>query len=242
MVINREDYGQLMLYYFPYCRELQALLEDVIRPGDICLDLGANVGLLTACMANRAGEDGRVISVEPNPPVAVQLKSMAGYFFPKCVMVASVGISANDGFGVLYLPEGRFSESIEVKQVFEGGEHLELLSVDTLVQLYLQGSLPDFIKLDIEGNEAYLLESMQGLFANGCRPVLLIEFHPEKCDHRGVKAIEIVQQLIKLGYQVRRVESVNGSYYLSDISDRPIGHDNLLFMTSAQLKAQKNWH
>ena len=239
-VLDRDDYGQVMLYYFPYCPELQAILSDAIKLGDLCLDLGANVGLLTAHMANCVGEKGKVIAVEPNPPVFAQLKRMAAQSFPGNVEVVSVGIAAKDGMGSLYLPQGRFSESVEVTQAKVNGNSLELLSVTSVVRRYLHGCNPDLIKIDIEGNEADLLESMDGLVSQGCRPILLVEFHPQKCEQRGVDVIEVVQHLGELGYQVRRVERLDESYRLVDIFDRPVGHDNLLFVVSSHLATHGN--
>jgi len=49
-----------------YCPEIKVLLGDTIRRGDCCMDLGANIGLLTVVMAELAGPEGTVIAVEPN--------------------------------------------------------------------------------------------------------------------------------------------------------------------------------
>lgn len=226
-----------MLYYFPYCPELLALISDVVKPGDVCFDLGANVGLLTAHMANCVGENGKVIAVEPNPPVFAQLGRMAGSLFPKQIVPVPAGIAEKNAVGSLYLPEGGFSESVEVIKKSDGGTVLELLSIASVAQRYSGGHAPDFIKLDIEGNEAYLIESMSGLFEQGLRPILLVEFHPQKCEQRGVDVAQIIQKLVDLGYQMRRVERLNENYCLMDVPNESMKRNNILFLMAAHLSA-----
>lgn len=238
-ILNREDYGQVMLYYFPYCRELQSLISDAVESGNTCLDLGANVGLLAAHMANCVGENGKVIAVEPNPPVFMQLNSMAGYSFPNQIIAVPVGVAEKDGIGGLYFPRGGFSESVEVMAKTDHGISLELLSITSIVRRFGYGQSLDFIKMDIEGNEAYLVESMSGLFEQGQRPILLVEFHPQKCEQRGVDAALVIQQLVNLGYQMRRVEKFNGSYRLVNSDNMQTGHDNILFITTSHLAGNR---
>ena len=43
------------------------LVDELLRPGDVFLDYGADIGALTVCAAIRVGTSGRVISVEPEP-------------------------------------------------------------------------------------------------------------------------------------------------------------------------------
>lgn len=49
--------------------EFQAL-RDVLRVGDVFVDLGANIGSLTLAAARLVGPEGRVVAVEANPVVA----------------------------------------------------------------------------------------------------------------------------------------------------------------------------
>lgn len=38
-----------------------------VRPGDVCLDVGANAGVFSLALAHAAGNSGRVVAFEPNP-------------------------------------------------------------------------------------------------------------------------------------------------------------------------------
>src|SRR5258708_412880 len=50
--------------YEPHFAQLFALL---VRPGDRCVDVGANIGVHTVRLARLAGPDGAVMAIEPDP-------------------------------------------------------------------------------------------------------------------------------------------------------------------------------
>jgi hypothetical protein len=104
ITINCSDYGQCMLFFFAYCPELRALITDILRPGDLCFDLGANVGLLTAIMAQLVGSAGKVIAVEPNPAVTAQLSHTFSRCFPGRVSVVQAGVTGGEGTDRLLMP------------------------------------------------------------------------------------------------------------------------------------------
>src|SRR5207302_1909451 len=50
------------------------IIERFVRAGDVCFDIGANVGAITFALAQRAGARGRVFAFEPGPPTFQRLK------------------------------------------------------------------------------------------------------------------------------------------------------------------------
>ncbi len=57
-----------------YEMDLIGVLQQHLRPGDTCMDLGAHVGYLTMLMARGVGPQGRVISFEPVPETCNALR------------------------------------------------------------------------------------------------------------------------------------------------------------------------
>src|SRR5437773_815579 len=49
-------------------------LNKIIKPGFVCIDIGANMGYYSTFMSRLAGKDGKVFSVEPVPLFADILK------------------------------------------------------------------------------------------------------------------------------------------------------------------------
>lgn len=60
-----------------YEPEIVQVLLRALRPGDLCVDVGANVGYFTAIMSQLVGEKGTVIAVEPEEKLLPTLKRTA---------------------------------------------------------------------------------------------------------------------------------------------------------------------
>lgn len=76
MRLDLADYHQRGAYFYGRLLDLavQAFIMRALRPGDDCIDLGANIGLLTMAAARAVGPRGRVLAVEPNPDVFKRLQ------------------------------------------------------------------------------------------------------------------------------------------------------------------------
>jgi FkbM family methyltransferase len=56
---------------------LIGLVRELVRPGDVVWDIGANLGLFTFAAAVAAGPTGRVLAVEPDPLLVTMLNRSA---------------------------------------------------------------------------------------------------------------------------------------------------------------------
>src|SRR6185312_84581 len=63
----------LGLYRYGYRDPDLDLVAKLLRPGDVFVDGGANVGLFTLVAANRVGAAGKVIAFEPGRAVRMSL-------------------------------------------------------------------------------------------------------------------------------------------------------------------------
>ena len=50
------------------------VMNESIKEGDTCIDLGANIGYATLHMSNKAGEEGKVYAIEPKRNLAVAVR------------------------------------------------------------------------------------------------------------------------------------------------------------------------
>jgi hypothetical protein len=55
------------LFAYGFCEPAARAMRALLRPGDVMIDAGANIGLFTVLAAARVGPHGRVIACEPSP-------------------------------------------------------------------------------------------------------------------------------------------------------------------------------
>ena len=146
----------------------------MLRPGDVALDLGANMGLVTAQLAVTGAD---VIAYEPDPFAYATLVQKFAEMPNVTLVNAAVGI----GTGVVRLmradnfadnPEGASVKST----ILDGGRRIDAANAIEVPLLDFPSILRDlgaarggvdFVKMDIEGAELDILEVMhrEGLFA-----------------------------------------------------------------------------
>ena len=168
-LIRRAKRNQRKAWAEGYLRGITTLL----RPGDLAVDLGANMGVVTAELA-ATGAD--VVAFEPDPLTFAKLQARFKGVANVMLVNAAVGVAAGTvqlmrGAGFAENPDGASVKST----ILDGGRginaadsvEVELIDFPAWVraQVAVRGSIA-FVKMDIEGSELVILEAMdrEGLF------------------------------------------------------------------------------
>ena len=69
IVLDLNSQGISLPLYYHGGREkvFMNLLKEEIFPGDVCVDLGSNIGYTTMFMCDKTGNSGKVYAIEPDP-------------------------------------------------------------------------------------------------------------------------------------------------------------------------------
>ncbi|HEY7328482.1 MAG TPA: FkbM family methyltransferase [Gemmataceae bacterium] len=70
-----EDLGKALLHLGVYDLAVSEVLWRLCDEGETTLDLGANIGYMTALLAKRVGSRGRVLCFEANPRIEIELQN-----------------------------------------------------------------------------------------------------------------------------------------------------------------------
>ena len=171
-------------------------LPQLVRPGDTCIDIGANLGYYARTIARLAGSEGRVFAVEPVAPIRKILRRN----LRRCrnVEILPYALGAENKEIVMGNDSARETGYFGTGQNFvnEAGTATDVtFSAQMRRGSELFGSLPrlDFIKCDIEGYEGVVMEEMRPLLEH-FRPTVLIETG-------GENRSRIIRLFTGLGYE-----------------------------------------
>lgn len=166
-----------------YEPDVCAIIERIVKPGWVCVDIGAHLGWITRLLANLVGPGGYVIAFEAHPANVEQLRhNLADWGLARRVRVENMAVS--DGTrDVVWLFPGRNRSSAEwniVGHDVEGKETAPELQVPAtaLDEYFFSTRHVHFVKIDVEGAEAQVLAGMRHLLREH-RPIVLIEFHDD---------------------------------------------------------------
>jgi FkbM family methyltransferase len=173
-------------------REMQEAFARLVKPGDLCFDIGANIGQKSEPLLSLGA---RVVAVEPQARCARELIARCGRY-PKFKAInkavgrapgkAKLFVSDVEVFSSMHRGWTSFREGDKVKEVE--------VEVTTLDQLIDEHGVPDFCKIDVEGFE---LEVLHGL----SRPIKILsfEFHNRDKPELLPLAFQCLERLSQLG-------------------------------------------
>jgi FkbM family methyltransferase len=196
---DEPEFGRHIAQHKSWEPHIRAVIEEHLRPGDVFVDVGANVGVMTFAAAKRVGPAGVVVAFEPNKDNArMLLKGIAKNGFGGFVRLYPFALSEKqglfgmEGFSNTYLVSAGSSERLV--QSMRGDD---ILRGEPRI---------DFIKLDIEGHEPFALAGMQGVLRTH-RPNVLCEFNP-RClrDHVGKLHEVFAEELFELTNAIAAIE------------------------------------
>lgn len=155
-----------------------AILERV-RPGMVCVDVGANLGYFTMLLADLAGPSGAVLAFEPNPRLLELCKSsLSANGFRDRAVATGLAASDRDGQDV----QLTFDLASPMNGTITGGNHAGATTVRTVRLDTACANLPrvDFFKIDVEGAEELVWDGMQGLLDKNPNATVVMEWNAKR--------------------------------------------------------------
>jgi FkbM family methyltransferase len=153
-----------------YEQHVTTVMQQVLQPGMVVLDIGANIGYYTMLAAAQVGPTGKVLAFEPlraNSAMLQASREANGFAHVHILPYAvaeqdgSLGFREDDSNGVLAL-DNPTTAAYEVQAV----------ALDTFLA---DEPRIDVVKMDIEGAEGLALRGMQQLLRHH-RPLVFSEF------------------------------------------------------------------
>jgi FkbM family methyltransferase len=188
------------IYYYGFnCRDCR-VLSRLVRPGQVVLDIGANIGYFSLLFAKWVGAAGAVHAFEPFPETVLRLKRNLelNACLNSIVRIHELAISDAVGSLSMAVPDQGNSGCNYLRT--DGSRTIEVTTLDAFVQQE-RLSRVDLIKIDIEGSEVALLEGARETIER-FRPVFMIEVNPSALQRFSKTSADLIGLLGKHRYRM----------------------------------------
>ena len=194
--------GRHLHTYGEFHEDQGALFRQLVRPGQVVIDVGAYIGGHTIPMAQHVGSSGRVYALEP------QRLSFA-------ILCSNIALNALMNVWPLWAAAGHPSEGSDLVVVpvldptretnFGGltlgsateGDSVPIIALDTL-----QLAACQFVNIDVEGMEFEVVRGATAMLSR-LRPALYIENNREDRSAALMAALQKAQQIYEQSFGVK---------------------------------------
>ena len=178
-------------------------LWRLVGPGEVAVDVGANIGHMTSVMAWRLGQHGKIISIEPHPELFEELRFNVTRWqslmnAPKFVL-HNLAVSNRLGRALLHVPQGfranRGIATLLESSAQESSSETHSVNVTTLDALIPGIEKIGVLKIDVEGYELAVLRGSVELLSSKRARDIIFEDH-------GIPPTPVMELLREYGYVV----------------------------------------
>lgn len=194
MLYNKNDIfvGGSLQAYGEFSVFEQELFAQIVKPGDVVVEVGANIGAHTVELSRSAGPKGAVLAFEPQRLVFQAL--CANLALNQCTNVYAQQIAVGASPGWIVVP----ATDPTTRTNFGGVSLIDAVAGERVMSIMLDSlELPacKLLKADVEGMELEVVRGALGTIRRH-RPVLYLE------NDRQDRSPELLEALLSLDYAV----------------------------------------
>lgn len=172
-------------------------LSCFIKRGDVCIDVGANVGMYSTMCSKLCGTDGKVLAFEPIPEVFNHLRNNLNKMPNVQVYQMAVGENPDNVSLAYSFINGKVCDPLTRIATNKGD--ISMKPLDLVVQ-NAGLSRVDFLKIDVEGYELNVLKDSTEVIQK-YHPIILMEIDDTWLERYNSSSEQIMSFLGSVGYK-----------------------------------------
>ncbi|MEP4379631.1 MAG: FkbM family methyltransferase [Alphaproteobacteria bacterium] len=205
------DMGGFQLYLDPrstsapllgkgFNKKEAAYARTCLQPGDMAVDVGANIGFFAALFGTLVGPDGKVFAFEPVPANIAILKRNIGLNNLDNVVIEPSACGETNAVAAMQVEGNLSTARMETRgENTDGGSSgIAVVTIDSV----LAGDPRPvrFMKIDIEGFELFALRGADETLARSPDIELLVEYSESAFAQFGYSGADLIAHLAEHGF------------------------------------------
>jgi FkbM family methyltransferase len=198
-------------------------MKRFLRHGDVFIDVGANVGYLSAVGMSVVGRTGEVHSFEPVPKYYEHLRKLP-VDNPQFKIICN-NLAASDLTGVADIVVSSHNPgwNTMVPTFMDQADIMQVVTVSTIcLDSYIEHPVHPrkvtLIKIDTESFELPVLRGLSKYFDSGERPIIVCEVAPKAYALLGYKVSDLSSYMKHYGYVPHGIRPRGGRFLVADLS------------------------
>jgi len=178
-------------------------VKQYIKPGDVVLDLGANIGYYTLIFAKLVGKQGKVYAFEPDPNNFKLLQKNIEVNNYTNVELIQKAVSDKNGKATMYIVE----EHPAGNRLFDAHDKADRNTIEVktirLDDFFNNDNHEiNFIKMDVEGTENKVIAGMPLILRKTKKLKMMVEFAPTLIKESGIDPRQFFQPFLDNNFQI----------------------------------------
>jgi FkbM family methyltransferase len=195
------------------------IMKEYVLKNDIVIDVGANIGYYTLLFSRLVGEQGKVLSFEPEPKNFEILKKNIEINAYKNVQIEQVALSDKNGEIDLFVSDNMLNHKIyRTENIISKPIKVKAITLDDYVSKHELTDKINFIKIDVEGAELKAMNGMKHILQESKKLKIFTEFmfhHLKQC---GSEPKDLVNLLLDEGFEIHYVDPQKDSIVSADLT------------------------
>jgi FkbM family methyltransferase len=178
------------------------LLKDMLRHGNVVVDIGANIGTVTLPASKFVGNKGKVYSFEPHPKTFTFLQENVKS--NKLDNIELFCLGCGNKHEILKFTSLRGDDQNKISE--QGNIEIKVVTLDSVLTDNV-----DLLKIDTEGWELNVLQGSLNLLKN--TKAVFIEFNTSNNILNGIESKEIIKLLYENSFSLFTIDVIKKEIY-----------------------------
>lgn len=181
--------------------ESTKIIPEMVKQGNIIIEIGANIGYYAFIESRLVGQEGKIYAIEPSPSNFAKLVKNIKLNNYKNIECFQIGIGDRKTKAKMYVSTHSNLNSLfyQKNRPILRTIKINILSLDEFLK---DKSNPDFIRMDVEGYEYFILQGMKNTLKSKHPMKIFIELHPHIM--RKQQTTSVLNKLMENGFEIKK--------------------------------------